>query len=187
MKALTLWQPWASAVAVGAKRIETRAWSTEYRGPLAIHAAKTKRGVMELAERSVPLPPHHLNSFRRQAERVWRAALAPAFGSPEAHQLLTLPLGAVVAVAHLVDVVPTDDRRVQDLSRSIRMHFADLGAGDWCEKELGDFGAGRYAWLLDNVQRLVPHIPAVGRQGLWSWPAPGAVTELHARRRGVLS
>ena len=40
MKALTLTQPWATLVAIGAKRIETRSWSTVYRGPLAIHAAK---------------------------------------------------------------------------------------------------------------------------------------------------
>ena len=40
MKALTLTQPWASLVAIGAKRIETRSWSTPYRGLLAIHAAK---------------------------------------------------------------------------------------------------------------------------------------------------
>ena len=40
MKALTLTQPWATLVAIGAKTIETRGWSTSYRGPLAIHAAK---------------------------------------------------------------------------------------------------------------------------------------------------
>lgn len=40
MKAITLTQPWASLVAVGAKTIETRSWRTSYRGPLAIHAAK---------------------------------------------------------------------------------------------------------------------------------------------------
>ena len=40
MKALTLTQPWATLVAIGAKRIETRSWPTNYRGPLAIHAAK---------------------------------------------------------------------------------------------------------------------------------------------------
>ena len=40
MKALTLTQPWATLVAIGAKRIETRSWRTSYRGPLAIHAAK---------------------------------------------------------------------------------------------------------------------------------------------------
>ncbi len=41
MKAITLHQPWATLVAVGAKRIETRSWATSYRGPLAIHAART--------------------------------------------------------------------------------------------------------------------------------------------------
>ena len=34
MKAPSLWQPWASAIAVGAKRVETRSWPTNYRGPL---------------------------------------------------------------------------------------------------------------------------------------------------------
>ena len=41
MKAITLTQPWATLVAIGAKRIETRSWRTFYRGPLAIHAGKT--------------------------------------------------------------------------------------------------------------------------------------------------
>lgn len=40
IKALSLWQPWASAIALGAKRIETRSWSTSYCGYVAIHAAK---------------------------------------------------------------------------------------------------------------------------------------------------
>jgi hypothetical protein len=41
MKALTLWQPWASFVAHGLKTIETRSWGTNYTGWLAVHAAKT--------------------------------------------------------------------------------------------------------------------------------------------------
>lgn len=40
IKALSLWQPWATAIALELKKIETRAWSTDYRGPLLIHAAK---------------------------------------------------------------------------------------------------------------------------------------------------
>ncbi|MCE5334237.1 MAG: ASCH domain-containing protein [Desulfobacteraceae bacterium] len=40
MKAISLWQPWASLMALGHKTIETRSWPTNYRGPLAIHAAK---------------------------------------------------------------------------------------------------------------------------------------------------
>lgn len=40
MKALSLWQPWASLVALGTKRIETRHWYLKHRGLLAIHAAQ---------------------------------------------------------------------------------------------------------------------------------------------------
>jgi len=36
MKAITLCQPWASAIAVGLKVYETRSWKTSYRGPLAV-------------------------------------------------------------------------------------------------------------------------------------------------------
>jgi len=42
MKAISLWEPWATAIAIGTKQIETRGWPTSYRGPLAIHAAKTR-------------------------------------------------------------------------------------------------------------------------------------------------
>lgn len=41
MKVLSLWQPWASLAGARLKLHETRHWTTAYRGPLAIHAAKT--------------------------------------------------------------------------------------------------------------------------------------------------
>ena len=44
MKALTIQQPWASVITMGVKTIETRSWSTKYRGPLAIHAGLTQKG-----------------------------------------------------------------------------------------------------------------------------------------------
>lgn len=40
IKALTLWEPWATLMAWGLKTIETRSWSTNHYGLLAIHAAK---------------------------------------------------------------------------------------------------------------------------------------------------
>lgn len=40
MIALTVLQPWAQLIADERKFIETRAWKTEYRGPIAIHAGK---------------------------------------------------------------------------------------------------------------------------------------------------
>jgi hypothetical protein len=82
MKALSLWQPWASAIALGHKRIETRHWSTSYRGPLAIHAAR-----------------------RWTAEEREFAAVEHTLGRLPAR----LPLGAFVAVATLVDIRPTEE------------------------------------------------------------------------------
>ena len=41
MQAISVCQPWASLIVCGAKRIETRSWSTPHRGPLAIHVSKT--------------------------------------------------------------------------------------------------------------------------------------------------
>ena len=36
MKALSIWQPWASLIADGHKRFETRSWKAIHRGPLLI-------------------------------------------------------------------------------------------------------------------------------------------------------
>jgi hypothetical protein len=139
MKALTLWQPWATLVAIGAKSIETRSWSTRHRGPLAIHAAKRfPPGAQSLA-----------------MEREFRTVLLEAgYGDPE-----TLPRGAVVAVAQLVDVRTTDEVRgvLQATPR---------------ETIYGDFSRGRWAWVLRDVVRLPQPIQAYGGRGLWTWPVP---------------
>jgi len=53
MKALTICQPYAELIVSGKKLVENRTWSTTYRGPLLIHAGKSKkymRGVKELFE-----------------------------------------------------------------------------------------------------------------------------------------
>jgi len=82
MKALTLTQPWASLVAISAKKIETRSWSTTYRGPLAIHAAKGwTREDRELI-------------FEEPFQEYLRLA---GFRSPA-----DFPLGAVLAIVDLV-------------------------------------------------------------------------------------
>lgn len=81
VKGMSLTQPWASLVSAGAKSIETRFWSTHYRGWLAIHAAKGYPGWARELAREQPFARH-----LRGAE---------------------LPTGVVVALAMLVDVGPT--------------------------------------------------------------------------------
>ena len=41
MKTLSIKQPWAWAIIHGGKDVENRTWTTNYRGPLLIHASKT--------------------------------------------------------------------------------------------------------------------------------------------------
>jgi hypothetical protein len=81
VRALTLTQPWASLVACGAKRVETRSWSTRYHGPLAIHAARA-------------FPP----SARAACLRPSIARALVDAGLPGADDL---PLGVVLAVCRL--------------------------------------------------------------------------------------
>ena len=82
--ALSLIQPWATLVVIGAKRIETRSWSTSRRGWLGIHASK---GFPDECKALCDREP-----FRRRLQawgyKSWR----------------DLPTGALVGAGELVDV-----------------------------------------------------------------------------------
>ncbi len=144
MKAVTLREPWASLVACGAKRIETRSWPTSYRGPLAIHAAKgASTQELEFALR-------HAEPFRT-ALHLGGIELVGDF-----------PRGAIVATALLVNCVPIENERIV---AGLRL----IGAAAPHEEAFGDYSAGRYAWLLSDVRPLHEPIPAKGALGLWNW------------------
>jgi hypothetical protein len=93
MKALTLTQPWASLVALGEKRIETRSWRSNYRGPLAIHAAGLYPGWAKKLERQEP----------------FSSALSPGgiYCYPE------LSCGSVLCIVQLLDIYPIVNVRDQ--------------------------------------------------------------------------
>lgn len=101
MKAITLWQPHASLVAVRAKKIETRSWPTKYRGPLAIHAAQKWNdelsSMLSLWEFQTGLSPL-VGMPLDFSKQTWS-------GVKEEH----LPRGAVIAICNMVDCIPTDD------------------------------------------------------------------------------
>lgn len=156
MKALSLWQPWASLIAVGAKRYETRSWATKYRGPIVIHAA---------------MKPYNLGNIDFALSMGIMNAAESVFGIYEANNL---PLGVIVATAELVRChliwtsairdVDADGKAVDVLcagSSRISKRSDEFLFGDWTP--------GRYAWELANVQLLNTPIPAKGRQGLWNW------------------
>ena len=171
-RALTIRQPWASLIALGVKTIETRSWSTAYRGPLVIHAGKAvpASGVLGFPVYRNPSPTMD----------GWFALDCKTGG------WLALPLGAVVAVVDLVDVVPIVDElglTLPDRSTYVQREQRTTGVTEWwlyndetgrCadvtgQEPYGDFTPGRYAWLLDNIRPVDPPVPAKGRQGLWRW------------------
>ncbi len=88
MRVLTLTQPWASLVAIGAKRFETRSWGTSFRGRLAIHAAT---GFPAWARRTCLENEYILDTLVEQGLDV-----------PD------LPLGQIITVCHLVSAVPVE-------------------------------------------------------------------------------
>ncbi len=161
MKALTLTQPWATLVAIGAKRVETRSWYTGYRGPLAIHAAKS-------------FPPEAVLQF-------WEPEFYGVLSRAGYRQPRDLPLGAIIAQCHLAKVIPTSREptgpellhRNQDMfgERPNVRHLQRLELLDGLseqERAFGDYSEGRWAWFLEDVQQLEP-VPVRGALGLWDW------------------
>jgi hypothetical protein len=138
MKALTLTQPWATLVAIGAKKIETRGWNTLHRGPVAIHAAKT---------------------FPEEAARLClRRPFMDALTGAGVTGVDMLPLGAIVAVANLQHVCPTE--AFARYPRSLTDQ----------ERAFGDYSPRRFAWMLTNVRPLREPVPCRGALGLWRVP-----------------
>lgn len=151
MKAICLWQPWASLVAIGAKKVETRGWKTSYTGELAIIAtAWTPRVALDLA-RTEP----------------FASAFRAAEMSPSA-----LPSGAVVCVVEVHGYEPTD--------LHLRYLQGQLSADGAREIAFGDYADGRWAWLLRNARALPHPLPCKGRQGIFDLPTDVEV-EVRAR------
>lgn len=106
--ALTLTQPWATLVAHGHKKVETRSWPTAYRGPLVIHAAKS-------------LPPSVRSAVNTEPLRSLLARLGIL------HQLDDLPRGCGLATCELVDCVPTEAW----ITGNLRLTDAERAFGDY--------------------------------------------------------
>jgi activating signal cointegrator 1 len=94
MKAISLWQPWASLWVAGVKVHETRHWFTTHRGPLLVHAAKKMCADVD----------------HRLAEILVRT-----FGARWANEL---PRGALIGCVELATCQPTTGNTVSDDERA---------------------------------------------------------------------
>ena len=138
LPAITLWQPWATLVALGIKKYETRGWSYSYLGRLWIHAAK--------------------RSLDKQALEILHEYIP---GGVE------FPLGCIIACVELkaIKLMVTDEQYIATppFARDGIIRYSAQTAQ---EAALGLWRAGRFAWEFQNVQQINP-IFTRGYQGLW--------------------
>ncbi|HLF13214.1 MAG TPA: hypothetical protein VJA26_18595 [Gammaproteobacteria bacterium] len=83
MKAISLWQPWASLWVAGPKVHETRGWPTKVRGWVLVHAAKHKTRLSETTPE-----------------------LAALTGRTRGY---SLPYGALIGAVNIIDCWETDN------------------------------------------------------------------------------
>jgi activating signal cointegrator 1 len=153
IRSLTLHQPWASLMALGLKRYETRSWQTPYRGKIAIHAAKRLLDDAAL-------------ETTWKAEKLTDQKLNPCD--------FKYPLGCIVAIANVTDCLPMSSRSPEP-GQIHHFENGSFATARWqvlihamspLERAMGDWQVGHYAWKLENVVALPTPIPFKGAQGL---------------------
>lgn len=142
MRAISLWQPWATLLVCGRKTIETRHWPTNYRGPLLIHAAKRWTLNQRIICTSAP---------------VYMALLDSGYSGAQFANT-SLPLGKIIGIVEVTSCYNVNEGK--DL---LRRHFAD----NKNEPYFGDYSDGRFAWLTKNQNELEEPFEEKGRQGFW--------------------
>jgi hypothetical protein len=156
MKALTIWEPWATLIMIGAK-------PHEFRGYPAPRFVRNQRIVIHAGAR--PVKPAEVEDLLRRidAEAAGDANFddRTCLDLDLARDLLLkvrasykyrlLPLSMALGTAVLGEPVQSCDL--------FKMNVAD-----------SDRGAFNWAWPLTDIQHFEPPIPMRGAQGFWNAP-----------------
>lgn len=143
MKAISLWQPWASLWISGVKIHETRSWPYPHVGKIpdmCVHASKTLVGApgAEVDDLCIKL-------FGMR----WRERL---------------PRGALIGVVNVTDVIKTEDL-------FISRWWAEQTERARVDIVCGNFAPGRYAWrAAPKPIRFDKPIPYLGKQRVFNIP-----------------
>lgn len=167
MKAITLWQPWATLLACGSKIYETRSWATNYTGPIAIHAAaKRPPNQGEIPMKNFSAITNALMQYYGAWRFDWRLGATKNYPDGTDNGF-DIPLGCVIATAELVGcyrMVRYGGREMSSIETENGIYIPTEQ-----EKMFGDWTPGRYAWEFRNMIMLPEPIPAKGHQRLWNW------------------
>jgi activating signal cointegrator 1 len=146
MKVISLLQPWATLVVIGAKKIETRSWNTKFRGEILIHASrKFAKNQIELGQ---------------ELNRKYGVGLG---------HVDDLPTGAIIGKVNVIDTFQFDEQTKESL---VYYYDHEYKIGwELNEQELtfGDYSGGRYGWLLSDPIQFTEPIPAKGSLSIWNY------------------
>lgn len=148
MKVISLMQPWATLVVIGAKKIETRSWNTKHRGEILIHASKKMTRAQRVLADSVPF--------------------IDAFDHEDVDEL---HLGCIIGKVEIVETVPSEilNERLNEKANIFNSGFLFPNKPQM-ELAFGDYSPGRYGWLLSNAVYFDSHHYQVnGSRGLWDF------------------
>ena len=146
MRAITVWQPWASLIAAKAKPYEFRGWhppESLIGERLAIHA-----GARRIRRADLDYIEYHLG--RPGEIALWPSKAVPII---QAARRGELPYSCIVCIGTLEP--PMSGLQA---AKAMGMRINDS------DRE----GTFNWAWPLTDIE-VLPNIPARGRQGLWHW------------------
>jgi hypothetical protein len=146
VKALSLWQPWATLLVNGWKGTETRSWGTPDRGWIAIAATAT-------------LPPEGRRALK---QTMFQAALyhcVSSVGIGRRAEVLPgdLPYGAILGIAKIGGCRTMTAGRIAERRECEPMEHA-----------FGDYRPGRFEWHIERAHVFIEPIPCRGGQKLWN-------------------
>jgi activating signal cointegrator 1 len=166
MLGLTVHQPYAQLLAIGAKQYETRSYPTKYRGKVAIHAGLNTESLKKFQHEynawvKINRPiwhymfasnvAHAVETYKRKGEEVLH------YANEYVYQDSDFPLGSIIAYADLVNCYSCED-----VSSAMILTEREALFGGW--------SLGRYAWKMDNVVMLDEPLPYKGFQRLFRLP-----------------
>lgn len=156
MKALTIWQPWASLIMAGAKPYEFRRWCAPrslWRQRIVIHAGARKVVRDEVKWLLLQLQ----QDDRRGPQQLhWGTAIIPELAIPLLDRVYNDPTAVPLSSA-LGTSVLGEPRRVTDL------FAAEVRDSDRLDHAM-------YGWPLTDIQAFEPFMPCRGAQRFWEFP-----------------
>lgn len=169
MKALTIYQPWATLIMLGAKPYEFRSWSPRERGG-AYAALIGQRIVIHASSRKMPHGEvqallGHLRSSH--PDEVAMQCLHPDKAIPLLERVIRdvrrdpLDLGAGLGTAIL-----GEPRKGYDIAEEFGLPHVNDSDRD----EDANFG-----WPMLDIEVWDEPVPMRGFQGFWNWPSPESI------------